>query len=117
MHFELSPADEVILFEFICPTTKTRGSTFSLFNRYVKWDAEYSALLLTDGRRRRFDLQYMIDFEFASTEVIREAMSKLPGRHRESYETWQSVFQRFLAENAAPRPEVRKAPGSVEKRL
>jgi len=115
--FELSPPDEILLFEFICPTTKTRGRGFSLCNLPVRWGVKYSALVMADGQRRRFDLQYMIDFELVSPEQIRAAMIKLPGCRRESYDTWQSIFRRVLRENAEPKPKVRSVPATEVKRL
>ena len=72
-HWEFSPRDEKRLFEFIHPSVNTRAVDFRLFNLPITWNANTSALVDTDGRRRQFNLE-------AGEEIQSIAVSRADGK-------------------------------------
>ena len=102
-----------MLFQFVCPSRETRSHTFRLCNLPVAWEAESSALVMTDGKRRRFDLWSLVDGRTAQPEVFRHIMANVRserGGSMTNQETYDRLIAEVLSPPARPRPQPESEP-------
>ncbi len=104
-HLELSDIDEVLVFEFISPSADMRSRGFRLFNLPVRLGADFSSVALAGGKRRRFELARMIDFEFVEPDRIRRAVANFPPGINE-LGSWQGEFRKAIEELDKPKVKV-----------